>query len=58
MLVCTEYAAVATVMQYWTPTDQVNPAVWVAMCTLSGELQPQFKGWIGPQRLTKKQMVR
>ncbi|KAK7892424.1 hypothetical protein LTR67_007521 [Exophiala xenobiotica] len=31
MLVCTEYAAVATVMQYWTPTDQVNPAVWVAM---------------------------
>lgn len=30
MLVCTEYAAVATVMEYWT-TD-VNAAVWVAMC--------------------------
>ncbi|KAL4968239.1 putative proline permease [Aspergillus stella-maris] len=29
MLVCTEYSAVATVMQYWT-TD-VNPAVWIAM---------------------------
>ncbi|RAH66704.1 putative proline permease [Aspergillus aculeatinus CBS 121060] len=29
MLVCTEYAAVATVMQYWNTS--VNPAVWVAM---------------------------
>lgn len=29
MLVCTEYSAVATVMQYWTTS--VNPAVWVAM---------------------------
>ncbi|KAJ4378488.1 hypothetical protein N0V86_006194 [Didymella sp. IMI 355093] len=29
MLVCTEYSAVATVMQYWN-TD-VNPAVWIAM---------------------------
>lgn len=30
MLVCTEYAAVATVMQFWN-TD-VNAAVWVTMC--------------------------
>lgn len=29
MLVCTEYSAVATLMQYWT-TD-VNPAVWIVM---------------------------
>lgn len=29
MLVCTEYSAVATVMQYWNTT--INPAVWVAM---------------------------
>ncbi|KAE8358326.1 amino acid permease/ SLC12A domain-containing protein [Aspergillus caelatus] len=29
MLVCTEYSAVATVMQYWTTS--VNPAAWVAM---------------------------
>ncbi|KAF2714098.1 amino acid transporter [Pleomassaria siparia CBS 279.74] len=29
MLVCTEYSAVATVIQYWN-TD-VNPAVWVAL---------------------------
>ncbi|CAG9941559.1 unnamed protein product [Clonostachys rosea f. rosea IK726] len=29
MLVCTEYSAVATVMEYWITT--VNPAVWVAM---------------------------
>ncbi|KAJ5599466.1 hypothetical protein N7450_000533 [Penicillium hetheringtonii] len=29
MLVCTEYAAVATVMQYWNTS--VNPAVWVTM---------------------------
>jgi len=29
MLVCTEYSAVATVMQYWT-TD-INPGVWVAV---------------------------
>ncbi|UPK89206.1 hypothetical protein LCI18_000141 [Fusarium solani-melongenae] len=29
MLVCTEYSAVATVMQYWN-TD-INPAVWIAM---------------------------
>ncbi|KAJ9624720.1 hypothetical protein H2204_010621 [Knufia peltigerae] len=32
MLVCTEYSAVATVMQYWEPSDKVNPAAWVAMC--------------------------
>lgn len=32
MLVCTEYSAVATVMQYWEPADKVNPAAWVAMC--------------------------
>ncbi|PYH96939.1 proline transporter [Aspergillus ellipticus CBS 707.79] len=29
MLVCTEYSASATVMQYWDSTT--NPAVWVAM---------------------------
>ncbi|KAL5332583.1 amino acid permease/ SLC12A domain-containing protein [Aspergillus crustosus] len=29
MLVCVEYSAVATIMQFWT-TD-VNPAVWIAM---------------------------
>jgi amino acid transporter len=29
MLVCAEYAAVATVMQYWN--QSINPAVWVAM---------------------------
>ena len=29
MLLCTEYAAVATVMQYWNTS--VNPAAWVAM---------------------------
>ncbi|KAF5560017.1 general amino acid permease [Fusarium napiforme] len=29
MLVCTEYSAVATVMQYWN-TD-INPAVWIAI---------------------------
>lgn len=29
MLVCTEYSAVATVMQYWD--TGMNPAVWVAM---------------------------
>lgn len=29
MLVCTEYSAVATIMQYWTTS--VNPGVWIAM---------------------------
>ncbi|KAK2612650.1 hypothetical protein QQS21_001266 [Conoideocrella luteorostrata] len=29
MLVCTEYSAVATVMQYWN--TEVNPAAWIAM---------------------------
>lgn len=29
MLVCVEYAAVATIMQYWTTS--VNPAVWITM---------------------------
>lgn len=29
MLVCTEYSAVATVMQYWN--TEVNPGVWIAM---------------------------
>ncbi|KAJ5550040.1 hypothetical protein N7461_004738 [Penicillium sp. DV-2018c] len=32
MLVCTEYASVATVMQYWD--TGVNPAVWVAMALI------------------------
>jgi amino acid transporter len=30
MLVCTEYSAVAAVMEYWDVG--VNPAVWVTMC--------------------------
>lgn len=29
MLVCTEYSAVATVMQYWNTT--INPAAWIAI---------------------------
>ncbi|TLD08647.1 uncharacterized protein PgNI_07065 [Pyricularia grisea] len=29
MLVCTEYSAVATIMQYWN--QDINPAVWIAM---------------------------
>ena len=29
MLVCTEYSAVATVMQYWNA--DINPAVWITM---------------------------
>lgn len=29
MLVCTEYSAVATIMQYWNA--DINPAVWIAM---------------------------
>ncbi|KAK8091641.1 proline permease [Apiospora hydei] len=33
MLVCTEYSAVATVMQYWLP--DVNPAAWIAMALVS-----------------------
>ncbi|KAK7909176.1 amino acid permease [Apiospora marii] len=33
MLVCTEYSAVATVMQYWLP--DVNPAAWIAMAMVS-----------------------
>ncbi|PWY67589.1 proline transporter [Aspergillus sclerotioniger CBS 115572] len=32
MLLCTEYAAVATVMQYWNTS--INPAVWVAMAMI------------------------
>jgi amino acid permease len=32
MLVCTEYSAVATIMQYWNTS--VNPAVWVAMALI------------------------
>jgi len=31
MLVCVEYSAVATVMQYWISADQVNPAAWIAL---------------------------
>lgn len=29
MLVCVEYSAVATVMQYWN--DEINPGAWIAM---------------------------
>jgi amino acid transporter len=29
MLVCTEYSAVATVMQYWN--SEINPAAWIAI---------------------------
>lgn len=46
MLLCTEYAAVATLMQYWV-TD-VNPAVWVAMamavCILLNVVAVKFYG--------------
>ncbi|KAJ5677760.1 uncharacterized protein N7477_003393 [Penicillium maclennaniae] len=46
MLVCTEYAAVATVMQYWTTS--VNPAVWVAMalvvCSLLNFVAVKYYG--------------
>jgi amino acid transporter len=33
MFVCVEYAAVATVMQYWITS--VNPAAWIAMAVVS-----------------------
>lgn len=33
MLVCVEYSAVATVMQYWDPNT--NPAAWIAMAMSS-----------------------
>jgi amino acid transporter len=46
MLVCTEYAAVATVMQYWTTS--INPAVWVAMalvvCSLLNFVAVKYYG--------------
>lgn len=46
MLVCTEYAAVATVMQYWNTS--VNPAVWVAMamvvCSLLNLVAVKYYG--------------
>lgn len=46
MLVCTEYAAVATVMQYWNTS--VNPAVWVAMalvvCSLLNFVAVKYYG--------------
>lgn len=29
MLVCVEYSAVATLMQYWLP--DINPGAWIAM---------------------------
>lgn len=32
MLVCVEYSAVATVMQYWNTS--INPAVWIAMAMI------------------------
>ncbi|CAG7938358.1 unnamed protein product [Penicillium nalgiovense] len=46
MLVCTEYSAVATIMQYWNTS--VNPAVWVAMalivCTILNLISVRWYG--------------
>ncbi|KAJ5697424.1 hypothetical protein N7488_011108 [Penicillium malachiteum] len=46
MLVCTEYAAVATVMQYWNTS--INPGVWVAMamvvCSLLNFVAVKYYG--------------
>ncbi|KAG0158130.1 hypothetical protein PDIDSM_5643 [Penicillium digitatum] len=46
MLVCTEYSAVSTVMQYWNTS--VNPAVWVAMalvvCTMLNLVSVKWYG--------------
>ncbi|KAJ6188579.1 hypothetical protein N7519_003487 [Penicillium mononematosum] len=46
MLVCTEYSAVATIMQYWNTS--VNPAVWVAMalivCTILNLVSVRWYG--------------
>lgn len=48
MLVCTEYAAVATVMQFWLPKDSVNPAVWIAiawgLCWISQTITVRWYG--------------
>ncbi|KLU91688.1 proline permease [Magnaporthiopsis poae ATCC 64411] len=33
MLVCTEYSAIATVIQYWDPT--INPGAWIAVAMFS-----------------------
>lgn len=48
MLVCTEYAAVATVMQFWLPKDVVNPAVWIAvawiLCWISQTITVRWYG--------------
>ena len=35
MLVCTEYSAFATVCEYWKTSNEVNPAVWVAIALVS-----------------------
>lgn len=46
MLVCTEYSAVSTIMQYWNTS--VNPAVWVAMalvvCTMLNLVSVRWYG--------------
>lgn len=46
MLVCTEYSAVSTIMQYWNTS--VNPAVWVAMalvvCTMLNLVSVKWYG--------------
>ncbi|KAJ3528109.1 hypothetical protein NM208_g10368 [Fusarium decemcellulare] len=46
MLVCVEYSAVATLMQYWLP--DVNPAAWIAMamaiCVLLNAVAVKYYG--------------
>ncbi|EEU40499.1 uncharacterized protein NECHADRAFT_103561 [Fusarium vanettenii 77-13-4] len=46
MLVCVEYSAVATLMQYWVP--DINPAAWVAMamvvCVLLNVVAVKYYG--------------
>jgi amino acid transporter len=46
MLICVEYSAVSTVMQYWVP--DLNPGVWIAMamvvCILLNVVAVKFYG--------------
>ncbi|KHN97961.1 Amino acid/polyamine transporter I [Metarhizium album ARSEF 1941] len=47
MLVCVEYSAVATVMQYWN--QSIDPAVWIAMamaiCIFLNVMPVKFRHW-------------
>ncbi|KAF7562906.1 hypothetical protein G7046_g1213 [Stylonectria norvegica] len=48
MLVCVEYSAIATLMGYWIPITQVNPAAWIAMamviCVLLNVVAVKYYG--------------